>query len=340
MARGNAPDLYLIHTVKKGENWYSVGRAYGLSPKDIAARNKMQMDQGLSLGKQLTIPLSKNNFVQTKDAGSGARPVYHKVAEKETLYRISVKYDKVPLDNVRQWNHFSGDAVKKNSYLIVGWVKNQGLPASTAAKPPASSVAAPAVARPASPPPVIRQETPVQQKEQPVAQQETPVQQKEQPVAQQETPVQKEQPAAQQKPAEEETAYQPVHQQENKPSESLPTSAGRTPSLPENGFEQAYMQQTNNGEDVVSEKGPGSWFRSNAVTGSGKYYALHNSAPRGTIVKVTNPLNGHSIYAKVLDAIPQLKQNANLIIKLSDAAQSALGITEGKFYCELKYEEK
>ena len=100
------------------------------------------------------------------------------------------------------------------------------------------------------------------------------------------------------------------------------------------------MQQTNNGRDIVTEKGPGTWFRSNAIVGSGKYYALHNTAPRGTIVKVTNPLTGKSIYAKVLDVIPQLKANANLIIKLSDAAQDALGINEARFYCELSYDEK
>lgn len=314
VAQGSAPDLYLTHTVKKGETWYSLGRAYGLSPKDIAAKNKMQMDQGLSLGKGVTIPLSKSNFIQSKEAhvGEGFRPVYHQVTDKETLYRISLRFDKVPLDNVRQWNNFTGDGVKKDAYLIVGFVKGSG---HSIVAPVAAPAAAPVVVAKQDPPPVVKQDPPKQ---------DPP------PVAKQDPPPAKTQAA------EPEKAPVVTEPAETKPS----TSVGRTPNVPEGGFEQQYLQQTNNGRNVVGEKGPGTWFRSNAVVGSGKYYALHNSAPRGTIVKVTNPLTGKSIYAKVLDAIPQLKANANLIIKLSDAAQDALGINEARFYCELSYDEK
>lgn len=318
VAQGSAPDLYLTHTVKKGETWYSLGRAYGLSPKDIAAKNKMQMDQGLSLGKGITIPLSKDNFIQSKEtrAGAGFRPVYHQVTDKETLYRISLRFDKVPLDNVRQWNNFGGDGVKKDAYLVVGFVKGSG-----------HSIVAPTT--PATPV-VAKQDPPKQDPPQTqVAKQDPP------PVVQviKQDPPKQDPPPAKTQAAEPEKTPAAVEQ---KPS----TSLGRTPNVPDGGFEQQYQQQTNNGRNAVSEKGPGTWFRSNAVVGSGKYYALHNSAPRGTIVKVTNPLTGRSIYAKVLDAIPQLKANANLVIKLSDAAQDALGINEARFYCELSYDEK
>jgi LysM repeat protein len=329
VAQGNAPDLYLTHTVKKGETWYSLGRAYGLSPKDIAAKNKMQMDQGLSLGKSITIPLSKGNFIQSKEAhvGAGFRPVYHKVAEKETLYRIHVRFDKVPLDNVRQWNNFTGDGVKKDAFLIVGFVKGNGQSIVAPVAAPAAPVVAKQEAPKQDPPPVTKQDPPKQDPP-PVVKQDPP------PVVKEEVH-QVPPPAATPKsqPAEPETRQE---QPDSKPS----TSLGRTPTVPDGGFEQQYLQQTNNGRNAVGEKGPGTWFRSNAVVGSGKYYALHNTAPRGTIVKVTNPLTGRSIYAKVLDAIPQLKANANLIIKLSDAAQDALGINEARFYCELSYDEK
>ncbi|WP_346318566.1 LysM peptidoglycan-binding domain-containing protein [Chitinophaga sp. YIM B06452] len=339
IVQGSSPDLYLTHSVKKGETWYSLGRAYGLSPKDIAAKNKMQMDQGLSLGKQITIPLNKNNFVQEKNAGSGARPVYHRVLEKETLYRIHMKYGKVPLDNVREWNRFSGDGVQKDAYLIVGYVKGNGqsvvLPAAT---PPAGDVAAVPKSLPPAPetkptpkPQSAAPETKPVAKSQSAAPETKPVQ-----AAEPETkPVAKSQSAAPETKPAADTEAVPVEKET-----PVSTSIGRTPSIPDGGFEQQYLQQTNNGRNAVGEKGPGSWFKSNAVIGSGKYYALHNTAPRGTIVKVTNPLTGRSIYAKVLDAIPQLKANANLIIKLSDAAQDALGISESRFYCELSYDEK
>lgn len=326
VAQGSAPDLYLTHTVKKGETWYSLGRAYGLSPKDIAAKNKMQMDQGLSLGKGITIPLSKGNFIQSKEAhtGDGFRPVYHQVTDKETLYRISLRFDKVSLDNVRQWNKFTGDGVKKDAYLIVGFVKGSGHSIVAPTTP-----AAPVVAKQDPP----KQDPPQTQ----VAKQDPPKQDPPPPVqvAKQE-PLKQDPPPAKTQAAEPEKTPAVIETVEQKPS----TSLGRTPSVPDGGFEQQYQQQTNNGRNAVTEKGPGTWFRSNAVVGSGKYYALHNTAPRGTIVKVTNPITGRFIYAKVLDAIPQLKANANLVIKLSDAAQDALGINEARFYCELSYDEK
>jgi rare lipoprotein A (peptidoglycan hydrolase) len=115
-----------------------------------------------------------------------------------------------------------------------------------------------------------------------------------------------------------------------------PAPVKSTPVSSSTDFEQLYDQQTNGGKKTSSEKGPGTWFKSNAV---GKYYALHNTAPRGTIIKVTNPLNGKAVYAKVLDVIPQMKSNAGLIIKLSDSAMQALGSNETKFYCELSYED-
>ncbi|WP_126247036.1 LysM peptidoglycan-binding domain-containing protein [Chitinophaga rhizosphaerae] len=324
LVQGKSPDLYLTHSVKKGETWYSLGRAYGLSPKEIAARNKTDMAAGLSLGQSVLIPLNKQNFVQTKSAGAGVRPVYHRVTEKETLYRIHVNYGKVPLDNVREWNRLSGDGVQKDAFLIVGYVKGSGqsvvLPTASASTPP-----------PAAETPVAAESRPV---EKPQAAESKPVAAVSQPAAPETKPVAT--PPVENKPV---SSNSQTAAPESKPVEKAPTSLGRTPAVPDGGFEGMFNQQTGNGRDVTKEKGPGSWFKSNAVVGSGKYYALHNSVPRGTIVKVTNPLTGRSVYAKVLDAIPQLKANANLIIKLSDAAQDALGISEGRFYCELSYED-
>lgn len=297
--QGTSPALYISHVVKKGENFYSLSRAYGLPPKEIAAANKVNMDQGLQLGRKLHIPLTAANFSQKADASG--KPVYHKVAEKETLYRVSVNYNKVPLDNIRQWNSFSGDGLKKDSYIIVGYVKAGGGAAEAAPRPEkvkekATPAPEPVVLSTPPPPPPAAKETPKKEPE------PTPAEETSAPVAAAPAPA---------------------------PVKSAPVSSSTD-------FEQLYEQQTNGGKKTTSEKGPGTWFKSNAV---GKYYALHNTAPRGTIIKVTNPLNGKAVYAKVLDVIPQMKANAGLIIKLSDSAMQALGSNETKFYCELSYED-
>ncbi|UCJ08068.1 LysM peptidoglycan-binding domain-containing protein [Chitinophaga pendula] len=308
--QGTTPDLYVTHAVKKGETFYSLGRAYGLPPKEIAAKNNLAFDQGLQLGQHVRIPLTGANFSQAGDVGAPSyRPVYHRVAEKETLYRISVNYNKVALDNVRHWNNLNGDGLKKDSYVIVGWVKGNGSSAVLAANTPAPA-----------PAPVVKQ-TPA-----PVSAQPAP---KPQETVKQDSNVSTPAPVA----------SKPVTTPPPTPTAPAPAPSSTPPVTvaSDASFEQLYQQQVGNGKGVTTEKGPGSWFKSNA--GPGKYYALHNTAARGTIIKVTNPLNGRAIYAKVLDAIPQLKTNANLIIKLSDAAMSALGTNETKFYCELSYDD-
>ncbi len=299
---GTSPDLYINHIVKKGENFYSLSRTYGVPPKEIATVNNTSMDHGLQLGHSLHIPLTAANFSQKADAGG--TPVYHKVTDKETLYRVSVNHNKVPIDNIRQWNNFSGDGLKKDSYIVIGFLKAGG-----------SAGSAPVAA--------AKKEVP--------AEPATEAVEKPQPAL----------PAPKKESAKKEAEPRPVQEQSEQIADAPTTTApapARTPVAVANGenFEEVYNQQTSNGKKANGEKGPGTWFKSNAV---GKYYALHNTAPRGTIIKVTNPLNGKSIYAKVLDVIPQMKANAGLIIKLSDSAQDALGSNESRFYCELSYEK-
>ncbi|MBW8685055.1 LysM peptidoglycan-binding domain-containing protein [Chitinophaga rhizophila] len=310
--QGTTPDLYVLHTVKKGETLYSLGRSYSLSPKEIASGNNISFEQGLQLGQSIKIPLSNTNFSQKSDAGG--TPVYHRVEEKETLYRLSVNHNKVPLDNIRRWNNMSGDGLQKDSYVIVGYLKGSGIPASA----PIASNPSPAPA-PATQPPVTTS---------PVA---TPAPSTPAPTAPVVTTPPANNPAT--------PVNKPDQQAPPEPVKAPETNTGGPKATPAAGasFEQLYNQQTTNGKNVTAEKGPGGWFKSNASPG--KYYALHNSAPRGTIIKVTNPLNGKFIYAKVLESIPQIKQNEGLIIKLSDSALEALGTNEAKFYCQLNYED-
>jgi len=43
------------------------------------------------------------------------------------------------------------------------------------------------------------------------------------------------------------------------------------------------------------------------------------------------------VYAKVLDVIPNLKQNEKISIQLSNAAANALGAAEENFECIINY---
>lgn len=119
LIQSNSKGLYLAHTVAAKENFYSIGRLYNISPKDIAAFNGVDMAAGLSIGQNIQIPLKAANFTQTAVAGT---PVYYTVGEGEGLYRVSVNSGKVQMENIRKWNNLRGDAVTPGQKLIVGYL--------------------------------------------------------------------------------------------------------------------------------------------------------------------------------------------------------------------------
>lgn len=95
--------------------------------------------------------------------------------------------------------------------------------------------------------------------------------------------------------------------------------------------------QTSNGANVIQEKGSTVFYNSRIVPPNGLYSAFHNTAGRGTIIKVRNINNGRVIYAKVLGPIPTGKQYYGAAMGLSGAARSALGANQLKIYCDYTY---
>lgn len=119
----NDKGLYITHTVAAKETFYSLGRAFNVPPKDIAAYNNLNMEGGLSIGQTVNIPLSAANFSQEAQKGQA---VYYVVGEKEGLYRVSVKNNKVLMANLRKWNDLKSDAISTGQKLVVGYLTAAG----------------------------------------------------------------------------------------------------------------------------------------------------------------------------------------------------------------------
>ena len=62
-----------------------------------------------------------------------------------------------------------------------------------------------------------------------------------------------------------------------------------------------------------------------------------NNVPVGTIIKVGNPSNGKTVYAKVLGNLPDMKESAGLTLRISDAAATELGLASNKFPVSVHY---
>ncbi len=107
------------------------------------------------------------------------------------------------------------------------------------------------------------------------------------------------------------------------------------PAVTTNKKEEAKIIFSNSRQEF-NETGVAGWLE-DQNSKSTKYYALHRTAPIGTIIKITNRMNSSSIYVKVVGKLPDTGDNSGLIIKLSKAGAEKLGVIDERFQAELVY---
>jgi LysM repeat protein len=79
-------------------------------------------------------------------------------------------------------------------------------------------------------------------------------------------------------------------------------------------------------------------FKTTSGWQDAKYYALMDKVEPGTVVQVVNPVNNKSVYAKVLGEMSGIRQNQGLELRISNAAATALDISEpDKFIVRVLY---
>ena len=320
LVEGAYPNLYLSHTSAAKENYYSIGRLYNISPKEIAPFNKLALEKGLTLNQVIKVPLTASNFSQANDAAADESlvPVYYTVKEKEGLFHIATTYNNLPVATLKQWNNIKSDAVGKGTKLIVGYLKVKtalsGFSGQAKIVAPVAVVVAPAkeTVKPAvvtEPLPVVKNTV----KEKAVV--SVPVKENIAPVV----------------------IAEPVKK------ETIPAVKNISATAPTTvrSFNKAYFKPDYDKQikqsNIVTENGNAATFKSTSGWEDGKYYCLHNTATPGTIIKITNTTTSKSVFAKVLDVIPDIRQNNSLLIRISNAASEELGAGENKFDCTLEY---
>jgi hypothetical protein len=323
LVEGISPGLYLTHKVAPKENYYSIGRIYNVSPKEIAPFNNLQLEKGLSLGQTIKIPLNSTNFYQSGKAANDETfvPVYHKIKEKEGLYRVAKNHNDLPLETLKQWNNITGDAVKNGAQLVVGYLKvkkelsglaQNGIGASIGSTAIVAAEEKKAVVTELASPPVVKKAA-EKDKEKEVERSS--------------------------KEAETKTLFA-AEKTIAKPGKTTPPVETKRTIREKNtedaDFSALYELQIKNGE-VIETTGAAGVFKSTSGWSDKKYYCLYNSASPGTIIKISNPANGNVVYAKVLDNIPDIKKNEGILLVISNAAADVLAVSEGQFNCLIKY---
>lgn len=86
----------------------------------------------------------------------------------------------------------------------------------------------------------------------------------------------------------------------------------------------------------VAANGIGIWMDDlNGETG--KMLALHNSAPVGTVIKITNPMTNRTTYAKVVGKFNETSENKDAIIVISKSVASLIGVIDRRFQVNISY---
>ncbi|MCZ2223802.1 MAG: LysM peptidoglycan-binding domain-containing protein [Chitinophagales bacterium] len=85
-----------------------------------------------------------------------------------------------------------------------------------------------------------------------------------------------------------------------------------------------------NADNLYIKTGSAATFKSTSGWTDRKYYVLINDIPAGTIVRITTN-NNRSICAKVLGELPEMKENKNLLLRISNAGAAVLKISDAKF---------
>lgn len=297
---GENEKFYLTHTVEAKENWYSIGRLYNISPREIAPANNLTLNSGLEIGQQLKIPLTKSNFAQqgVAPADEVFVPLYHTVEQKEGLFRIGQHFNKVSATELKKWNNLDAENISIGQQLIVGFLKvkkNQSVLALNGIRRIGEPIKAA--------PPVVKTETAA-------------------------APQTSAEPA---KPLATSTTPAPQNAAEINTSTTSPEGSGF--------FKNLYKQQALSNSAFRSEMGAASIFKSTSGWQDAKYYALMNNISPGTVVRITNPANSRIIFAKVLGELPPGKENDGLLIRISNAAAAELKVNEKdpKFSAEVSY---
>ena len=335
-----------IYIVEKGDTWYAIARKFNINYSELRLANK-NTDDALKPGMSVNIPTSKlkptDPFFEknyTTPAKAAREDKYHIVEKSQTLYSISRLYG-TSVDKLKELNSLTSNEISIGQKLLVE--KGSVESATEEPAPVARPEVKPTVKEPA--PEIQPEATPVE----PIKSADADAQPR---TEQEAAPVDTEpEVTADDESVVIETESVPAEEIENK--DSLPAVEMMTgmeneevtrPSTPEPESETNENTSEDAAETVVFADGRQQVVEDGQAVileedeqSPDKYYALHRSAPIGTIIRVLNMSNSRKIYVKVTGRLIDNSENKGTLIKISKASGDKLGATDKKFQVNLLY---
>ncbi len=294
----------IMYTSQNGETIFTLSRRFHVPPAILADANGLTYQSGIANNTLLIIPLGAYNQLKDKPAHMGdAKALYYHVRDEDDLYKVS-KYSVATESELADWNHISRNTVKRGQTLFVGWVLFDATGYTPTAKQTISVSSA--------------NTNPSKQATTAVTKNAiTP-----NPATLQNL----KKKYVQNKDGTLTAVYVPEPVDTPKIVDSLYFTSP---------FGKLYLQQTDSGRSLDSEKGATVFFDAKVSATKNMFYAFSNTTERGTVIKVYNSNSQKTILVKVIGAIPDSKQYYNSTLAITYAAKDALQIKEDKAWCEL-----
>lgn len=335
---GNPGDFYTTHIVTEKESLYSIGRTYLIPPKQIANYNRINLNDILPIGYKLRIPLNPTNFLSSK-ANDNDIPIYHIAQKGENLYRLSQRYNKVKINLLREWNDLKTDNVRNGQAIIVGYIPYPKLVQAGTADPNQVFVKPPVVTKPTDP-----SQKPLDHPNVLDAKKDgsREVKGEMKPLTDDQIMALREAEFKAKRDAEESLDKMPPvisgPLPKDPPTEfKTPESdLSYSPKQNDEGYFALLFPANDGTKQFKSDAGTASTFKTNSGLIDRKFYVLMNDVLPGTIVRVVAP-NNKSICARVLGALPTIKNSPALLLRMSAPAAAALGMKDTGFTVTISY---
>ncbi|MEI6184125.1 MAG: LysM peptidoglycan-binding domain-containing protein [Bacteroidota bacterium] len=322
-----------VHKVQMRETLSSIAHKYHVTVGDLMRYNGLNAKSKLQIGERIKIP-SKNQLKETvkEDVkpAKKAEPVAeiketkvvsstepaktHIVAQGESLFRIAKNY-KVPIAKLREWNNIQDYTITVGQELFISKPSEDEIKAMQPAK--------------TSPVKIITEPTAVEKTTVKTVEEPKVEEKKSEPSV----PVKPVVVSQQIKIADESKNLPVVDQPVKQPTvetSKIPVNKSKTVSATDQGF---FASQFVSSQQELS--GTAGVLKTSSGWLDKKYYVLMNNVAPGTIVKIT--VNNNIVYAKVLEALPDVKEDQGLLLRVSNAAASVLNITDSKFQVTVNY---
>jgi LysM repeat protein len=337
--KGAGANSYITHKVVPGESLSSVARKYNVDTKAIAALNNFSAEKGLIIGQTIKVPAKGSastsasaevSTINTK-VNSGNR---HIVEKGETLSGIAVKY-KISMDDLQRWNKLTNANIAAGTSLIVTGSKPKS---KTLSVKTVDIVTPPAVASSNKKVSKANTTLPAEtKKEEPVIAESITVEKKQEPV---QPPMESNVVKTEAAPANTSTSLsnQPLQQgnAETRNEEKKIDLLTPEPETSNEGvFSELYSIEATQ-KSLTNKTGDAATFKSSSGWQNKKFYVLIDNVQPGTILKISS-VDNKVVFAKVLGSMPEMKENRGLLLRLSNAAASYMGIINPKFPVQVSF---